>query len=263
MNKTRMVLPIRDIFGLKAQSAFRLGHVGLVVILKGHEELFFEFTSNERRKACVVLLENHMERLHLEARQAGDDSRADETHGSVEQRILEDLDEDKDFDPDNHRLPPVSPSPMFASTASTFLDFKPAPMKVTCLSIGSRGDVQPYIALCKALQAEGHSVKIASHEEYREWVVKHGIEFAPVGGDPAMLMELCTVNGMFTVNFMKEVLSKFGGWLEDLLQSAWTACQDSDLLIESPSSMAGIHVAEGLQIPYFRAFTVSCPAVQA
>lgn len=168
----KMVLPIRDIFGLKAQSAFRLGHVGLVVILKGHEELFFEFTSNERRKACVVLLENHMERLHLESRQAGNDDRANKSHASLEARILEDLDEKADFDPENHRLPPVSPSPMFSSTASTFLDFKPPPMKVTCLSIGSRGDVQPYIALCKALQAEGHSVKIASHEEYREWVVK-------------------------------------------------------------------------------------------
>ena len=38
--------------------------------------------------------------------------------------------------------------------------------------------------------------------------------------------------------------------------SAWVACQDSDILIESPSAMAGIHIAEALQIPYFRAFTM-------
>lgn len=38
--------------------------------------------------------------------------------------------------------------------------------------------------------------------------------------------------------------------------SAWDACQDSDILIESPSAMAGIHIAEALAIPYFRAFTM-------
>jgi sterol 3beta-glucosyltransferase len=38
--------------------------------------------------------------------------------------------------------------------------------------------------------------------------------------------------------------------------SAWEGCQGSDVLIESPSAMAGIHIAEALQIPYFRAFTM-------
>ena len=44
--------------------------------------------------------------------------------------------------------------------------------------------------------------------------------------------------------------------MDDLLSSAWEACQDSDLLIESPSAMAGIHIAEALAIPYYRAFTM-------
>jgi sterol 3beta-glucosyltransferase len=40
------------------------------------------------------------------------------------------------------------------------------------------------------------------------------------------------------------------------MTSAWEACQGSDLLIESPSAMAGVHIAEALEIPYFRAFTM-------
>lgn len=46
------------------------------------------------------------------------------------------------------------------------------------------------------------------------------------------------------------------GWLDGLLLSSWEACQGSDLLLESPSAMAGIHIAEALGIPYFRAFTM-------
>lgn len=44
--------------------------------------------------------------------------------------------------------------------------------------------------------------------------------------------------------------------MSTLLDTAWVACQDSDVLIESPSAMAGIHIAEALRIPYFRAFTM-------
>lgn len=61
---------------------------------------------------------------------------------------------------------------------------------------------------------------------------------------------------MFTVSFLREGVAKFRGWLDDLLASAWEACQGTELLIESPSTMAGIHIAEALQIPFFRAFTM-------
>jgi hypothetical protein len=64
------------------------------------------------------------------------------------------------------------------------------------------------IALCKGLQAEGHTVRIASHGEYKEWIEGHGIEFGYVGGDPAELMRICVENGMFTVSFIKEGLQK-------------------------------------------------------
>lgn len=79
---------------------------------------------------------------------------------------------------------------------------------MTCLTIGSRGDVQPYIALCKGLLSEGHKPRIASHEEFRPWVEKHGIEFASVEGDPAELMRLCVENGMMTYSFIKEAGAK-------------------------------------------------------
>ncbi|KAJ3088772.1 Sterol 3-beta-glucosyltransferase [Quaeritorhiza haematococci] len=131
------------------------------------------------------------------------------------------------------------------------------PMHITCLTIGTRGDVQPYIALCKGLMRHSgglHRVRIATHLEYKEWIEGHGIEFREVKGNPAQLIQLCVDNGMFTYSFVREGLSKFRGWVDELLQSAWEACQDTDLLIESPTAMGGVHVAEKLQIPFFAAF---------
>ena len=67
---------------------------------------------------------------------------------------------------------------------------------------------------------------------------------------------------MFTVSFLREGVAKFRGWLDDLLSSSWQACQGCDLLVESPSTMAGCHIAEALQVPYFKAFTMRKPPCQ-
>lgn len=145
----------------------------------------------------------------------------------------------------------------FDDPSVSMVNFKPAePLRITCLTIGSRGDVQPYIALCKGLIIEGHKPRIATHQEFEPWVRQHGIDFAPIDGDPAELMALCVENGMFTYSFLKEASSRFRGWIDGLLSSSWKSCQGSDILIESPSAMAGIHIAEALNIPYFRAFTM-------
>jgi len=69
-------------------------------------------------------------------------------------------------------------------------------------------------------------------------------------------MRICVAYGMFTYSFLKEATGKFRGWIDELLKSSWKACQDTDILIESPSAMAGIHIAEALGVPYFRAFTM-------
>ena len=106
-------------------------------------------------------------------------------------------------------------------------------------------------------------------------IVQHGIEFGYVGGDPAELMRICVENGTFTVAFLKEgvqkvrvgcfmdpfgsnsIIAQFRGWIDDLLKTSWEACQGTDVLVESPSAMGGVHIAEALRIPYFRAFTMT------
>ena len=118
------------------------------------------------------------------------------------------------------------------------------PMKVAAqhyvlLTIGSRGDVQPYIALGIELLKDGNRcaysglqirhwdlaltisclcrVTIASHPEYRHWVESYGIEYKEVGGDPAALMKLSVEHKMFSPGFFSESLGHFRGWLDRLV----------------------------------------------
>jgi len=168
-----MILPLQDIQAVEKAKAYRFGQHGLVVIIKGHEELFFEFSSVDRRKAFVTLLqqqiEDTMKRISSGARSPG--------RGKKEALILEDLEplsmihDEEDPRPPPENLTDSLPAVMFTSKSSTFLTFKPQQsLRFTFLTIGSRGDVQPYIALGKGLIADGHKVKIATHGEFKEWV---------------------------------------------------------------------------------------------
>ncbi|KAI2779422.1 glycosyltransferase family 1 protein [Daldinia loculata] len=263
--RTKLILPLKDIETAEKEKGFRFGYSGLVIVIRGHEEIFFEFNKAEMRDDCAVTLLRSLETtrylreigmLDQEEHEDVDEAMA-ERDALHKARLQGNTEHELKLPHETSCLSDSSPTILFDDPKASFLNFKPSePMKITCLTIGSRGDVQPYIALCKGLMAEGHKPRIATHAEFKTWIEGHGIEFAPVEGDPSELMRICIQNGTFTWAFLREANSKFRGWLDELLASAYTACQGSDLLIESPSAMAGIHIAEALAIPYFRAFTM-------
>ena len=49
-------------------------------------------------------------------------------------------------------------------------------MRITIIAFGTRGDVQPAVALGKALKAEGHSVRILAGANFKSWIERHGLE---------------------------------------------------------------------------------------
>ncbi|OLN91682.1 Sterol 3-beta-glucosyltransferase [Colletotrichum chlorophyti] len=263
--RTKLILPLKDIENVEKEKGFRFGYSGLVIVIRGHEEVFFEFGQAEVRDDCAVTLLQSLETTRY-LKETGDldmEEKEEEENAAAERDALKEARQVEEFQDHELRLPKEgtgssdAPTILFDDPKASFLNFKPPhALKITCLTIGSRGDVQPYIALCKGLLAEGHKPRIATHAEFKDWIESHGIEFAKVEGDPAELMRLCIENGTFTWAFLREANSMFRGWLDELLVSAWDACQGSDLLIESPSAMAGIHIAEALSIPYFRAFTM-------
>lgn len=262
--RTKLILPLRDIENAVKEKGFRFGYAGLAIVIRGHEELFFEFHKADVRDDCTITILQILEATHylrdsnlLDGAESEDAQAAVAEHDALQKARNDEFADHAVQLPAETSSTSEAPTIIFDDPKASFLNFKPPhPLTITCLTIGSRGDVQPYIALCKKLLAEGHRPRIATHAEFRPWIESHGIEYAYVGGDPAELMQLCIQNGTFTWAFLKEANSKMRGWLDDLLATAWRACQGSDLLIESPSAMAGIHIAEALGIPYFRAFTM-------
>jgi hypothetical protein len=142
-------------------------------MVKGHEELFFEFGADDRRLAFVALLERQKEdvRRRLESGETQMQSPGKRDALVLEEFVSQTPHSNEPEPPTLDAMTDSLPAVMFTSGSSTFLTFKPREsMRFTFLTIGSRGDVQPYIALAKGLLADGHKVKIATHGEFKEWI---------------------------------------------------------------------------------------------
>jgi sterol 3beta-glucosyltransferase len=206
----KLVLPLKDVESTDRDSTYKRN--GLVVTIRGHEEIFFDFTRADHRDDCGALL-----RLGIEAAKALAQASAEGgTAADAEYNWLKaargeaaQTDRERNLLRRLSERGPAAPPILFDDPRASVLSMKPEkPMRITCLTIGSRGDVQPYIALGKRLMQDGHHVRIATHIEFEDWIRGHGIDFKPVVGDPGELMRICIEYGMFTYQFLREASSK-------------------------------------------------------
>lgn len=129
-------------------------------------------------------------------------------------------------------------------------------MRITINSFGTRGDVQPYLALGHGLQRAGHQIRVLSHEIHRELIEQEGFEFHSIPIDPKQVMidhvfaEMG--NNIFQINkFLRDHSAVF---IEDLFRITYEAAEGADLLLNSSLSVAGYHVAEKRKIPVLAAY---------
>ncbi|KAL1723971.1 hypothetical protein EV715DRAFT_245583 [Schizophyllum commune] len=139
------------------------------------------------------------------------------------------------------------------------------PLSIVIMIVGSRGDVQPYVALGKRLKQDGHRIRIASHENFRSFVNDNGLEFYGIGGDPHELMSYMVKNPGL-VPGMESLTNGDIPKKRKMLQGCWDSCSSpdettgapfmADAIISNPPAFAHIHCAEALGIPLLLSFTM-------
>lgn len=276
---TKMILPLKDINNCYKEKGIKLKYSGLVLVVRGQDKYLLEFGSQKSRDDCETMILRQLERLHglenwhPESHEWGagyipDDDQVPSSVVAQERKRIKSrvkaatrrrinhariqMFEEKLNSAIGMGVPLVlEDSPLIKTEVKPSTSFK-----FTLLTIGSRGDVQPYLALAKGLKEEGHDVTIATHSEFKDWILKYNVKFKEIAGNPTELMALMVKHGTMSMTFIKEASAKFRTWISELLTSSWEACQGTDILIESPSAMGGVHIAEALGIPYMRAFTM-------
>jgi UDP:flavonoid glycosyltransferase YjiC (YdhE family) len=142
--------------------------------------------------------------------------------------------------------------------------------------VGSRGDVQPFIALGNELQKHGHRVRLATHNVFEEFVRKSGLEFYPIGGDPEELMAYMVKNPGLIPNMSslrKGDIQRNRTMVAEMFEGCWRSCVEpdtvsqapfvADAIIANPPSFAHIHCAQALSIPVHLMFTMPWSSTRA
>ena len=82
-------------------------------------------------------------------------------------------------------------------------------MRITLLTYGSRGDVEPFVALGVGFMRAGHSVRLAAPVVFEQLVSSHGVDFVGLPGDPdGLVQDLVDKAGKNYVRMIR-VMSKF------------------------------------------------------
>ncbi|WWC63363.1 uncharacterized protein I303_105963 [Kwoniella dejecticola CBS 10117] len=265
---------VEDLKGATSAPSIKVGFVGMALHIHGHRDLRFEFWNKDSRDQVISQINSLLvHRPEPSSSSIMSDQKPPVPQFDPSPSPIPRAESPQPLSADNHPADILAPSretmyqaKSLPDEAVTYMPFlankittntvRLTPRTFVCLTIGSRGDVQPYIALGLRLLKDGHKVVIVTHPEFKKWIEGYGIEHRQAGGDPTALMKLSQEHKMFSPGFFKESLGGFREWLDSLLYESWEACHDADVLIESPSTMAGIHIAEALKIPYFRAFTM-------
>lgn len=132
-------------------------------------------------------------------------------------------------------------------------------MRIAIIASGSRGDVEPYVALGKGLQAAGHVVRLVTHQDFESLVAAHGVDFWPVKGsvqDVAQSMAALIEDGNFLA-----ILAQMGKEAQrgafSLTTASLAACQGMELIVAGVGGVfVGIAVAEKLGLPVLQAYYI-------
>ncbi|KAI5400143.1 hypothetical protein KIW84_065174 [Lathyrus oleraceus] len=154
-------------------------------------------------------------------------------------------------------------------------------LQIVILVVGTRGDVQPFVAIAKRLQAclsisfqfiliymrkeYGHRVRIATHANFKTFVRSAGVNFHPLGGDPRVLAGYMARNKGLIPSGTTEI-SIQRKQLKAIIDSLLPACTAPDsetgipftaqAIIANPPAYGHVHVAEALGVPIHIFFTM-------
>ncbi|MBE6089770.1 MAG: glycosyltransferase family 1 protein [Clostridium beijerinckii] len=128
-------------------------------------------------------------------------------------------------------------------------------MRVVFLTLGSRGDVQPYVALAKELIKTGHESIICTGATFKNFVQENGVEFYKAESDLMAILESDEGREIFNggrynifkmLKYAKEVINPA---YRKSMDDFFAASKGCNLIIYHPKALGAVDIAEYLNIP--------------
>src|SRR5262249_1005059 len=119
---------------------------------------------------------------------------------------------------------------------------------------GTRGDVQPMLALARALAARAHDVAFIAPSNFVEWIRAHGFDAESNGVD----VEAVLSEPGADLQSMRWQLRHLSDLIATLFAPLGHYARDADLIVGSGIQMAASSIAEKRDVPYATAAFCPC-----
>lgn len=125
-------------------------------------------------------------------------------------------------------------------------------MNYGIITIGSRGDIEPFIALGKGLMKRGHHVRIATFAKFKEYIESNGFEYSPLVGDAVEVIRLLIGEHVSSFEYFRNLGKLLNPVKKQFLSDIEKACRGMDAILYSLLGSVAWHVADKYGIPCFR-----------
>jgi sterol 3beta-glucosyltransferase len=132
-------------------------------------------------------------------------------------------------------------------------------LRISIHTLGTRGDIQPYVALGLGLKARGHEVRLTAPLQFQAMAKSYGLDFAGLPGE--FLDLIATPEGKAALAKGKgfsgglRLLKHIRPLMRDVLDGEWQSAREfaPDIMVAHPKSLATPHIAEKLAAPWILA----------
>jgi UDP:flavonoid glycosyltransferase YjiC (YdhE family) len=130
-------------------------------------------------------------------------------------------------------------------------------MNVTIIALGSRGDVQPYVALGRGLKDAGHAVKVLASPDFQSLITGAGLGFVDSGGSLETVAQ--EMQSLLEHGNLIKIMSSMGKAAEQMALKAAVsgleACREADLLVGGLGGLfMGVALSEKTGVPFVPAY---------
>ena len=129
-------------------------------------------------------------------------------------------------------------------------------MKIALLTLGTRGDVQPFIALGKALKSRGHDVVLGAPENFQSWIESHGLTYRSIGVDMQDFVQ--SLDARKVMAGSPFAMARM--WRQTIvpltrrsLDAIWKTARDADVIVYHPKTAGAADVGEATGATLFHA----------
>ena len=127
--------------------------------------------------------------------------------------------------------------------------------KVTLLTLGTRGDLDPYLAVAVELKDKFNEIVVAALPEYEDIVTKLGFTFYPIHYDVRKVLSDRYFSDLVRSRKILRLFSYtrkiVGQYLPRVLEESLAACSNADVIIFTDTTPWGLDIAEKLKVPVF------------